>query len=735
MAGEFVLDNLTLKQLEGEVTCGICQEYYTDPKILPCLHYYCKQCVLKLALRTGLDKPFYCPECRSEVTLPKEGVEGLKSAFFVNRFKSTFTTLQHSHGKVEVKCEACSGDRAESFCRQCAMFICQTCADSHLGQKSHYANHEVVSLQDLKEGKAKAPATKLEPSLQKCPDHNEDMKIFCYDCNIIICRDCTVVDHKDHRFQFCKIAAPVVIEDLIKELEPLKKTGEQLVLAIKDVKFTKEDVKDQGIGVATTINHFFDEQIEMIDHQRKELLKEAQGRVQEKVEKLITQENALSLVNAEIQSVVDYTEKCLSHSSDNEVLELQNGIKKKIIQKTGEFKPNQSIKPVQEADLGVELHCTDTFKMKSKFFQIPVNFFQCTVEGEGIVMAEVGKEACFTLHGKKSKHSATVSSELKCIHDDSVVQCAVDQSGPGQYLIQYTPTVRGRHALTVSVDGRHIVGSPFPVFVSIHPSQLGVPVEVWNGLERPTGLAINLRGELMVGKQKGDAIVRIISSSTYNHLSRKSLELDSYHIVGVVMDNEDFVYLTLFNSNSLYKVTVEGSIVTRVQAVECEGHLGVALVKAEVMVCPRPTKGTIMVYTRELKYVRMITGSDMGQLHDISSDSLGNLYVTDSGKNCIQVFSNHGDFLQTFGSGTNKREALTCPLELCVDKQHVYVCNNGQATRNHSIYVFTTKGVFVTKFGEKGEKNGDFNIPHSLCINQDGFIYVSDRRNNRIQKF
>ena len=38
----------------------------------------------------------------------------------------------------------------------------------------------------------------------------------------------------------------------------------------------------------------------------------------------------------------------------------------------------------------------------------------------------------------------------------------------GEYRIPYTPTVRERHELTVSMDGQQVAGSPFPVFVSIH---------------------------------------------------------------------------------------------------------------------------------------------------------------------------------------------------------------------------------------------------------------------------
>ena len=108
MAEGIVVEEKTVEELEREITCGICQEQYTEPKVLPCLHYYCKKCVLRLDLRTGTGKPFSCPECRCEATLPEGGVDELKTAFFVNRLKTTVSTMKRAHGKVEVKCELCS---------------------------------------------------------------------------------------------------------------------------------------------------------------------------------------------------------------------------------------------------------------------------------------------------------------------------------------------------------------------------------------------------------------------------------------------------------------------------------------------------------------------------------------------------------------------------------------------------------------------------------------------------
>ncbi len=746
MAEVQALDKLSLQQLEKEVTCGICQEFYTDPKILPCFHYYCKQCVQKIALRTAIDEPFQCPECRSKAVLPGDGVDGLKSAFFINRFKSMFSTLQRAHGKVEAKCEACSADRAESFCRQCALFICKKCTVYHLTSKSMFLNHQVVSLQDLREGKARSAIIEIDTYPQKCPDHNENMKVFCYDCNSIICRDCTVVDHKDHKFQFSKLAAPAAIVDLKKELGPLKKIGERLSRAVEKVKITREEVKAQGASVAQTVNTAFDELVQILEQHRKELLEETKKRVQEKIDKLTVQEKTLCLANAEVHSVIDYTERCVSYCSDNEVLSMHKDTKEKILKKRKEFnKESRWITPEQEADLGVKIHCAEDIKSicqtKTKFFKIPVDLNKCKLEGEGQKTGEIGKAQWLTLtasmltNGKTTTRSTVVTSLLKSLHNESIIKCVVDRSGPGKYLIRYTPTVRGRHELTVAVDGCHIAGSPFPVYVSIHPSQLGKTMAVWNNFERPAGLAIHSRGGLIAVKRSDDMIVHITKDGSVSKLiSRKELKLDSYIPLMVETDDQEFLYLTLYYSNSLYKLTTEGGVAAHAQSDKYSGLYGLALVGEEVMVCPRPSKGTIMVYTRQLKYSRKITGKGMGQFRDISSDSHGNLYVSDLDKSSIHVLSNHGDALMTFGSGVNKKESLTRPLGVCVSGQYVYVCNNGLANSDHSIFVFTVEGNFVTNIRVGGLQNERFGVPSSVCVDHDGFVYFCDFVNSIIKK-
>ena len=309
MAEGHTVQDKSLEELEREITCGICQEHYTDPKILPCLHYYCKQCVLRLALRTGTGKPFSCPECRCEATLPEGGVDELKTAFFVNRLKTTVSNIERTHGKVEVKCELCEGSsgNAEALCRQCGRFICQECVNLHK-RIATFKSHEIASLDDLKHGRAQ-PIPVKEPPTKKCLDHEEPLTIYCYDCDCLICRDCTVKDHREHNFEFTKKAAPDEKRMLLVEMKPLKDLHVKLTNAVEHIQTTKLEVETQKDSTVNSIKTSFKELRDILDKREKELVEEAGSIVQEKVDKLSVQEETLSLASAEVQSVVDYTER------------------------------------------------------------------------------------------------------------------------------------------------------------------------------------------------------------------------------------------------------------------------------------------------------------------------------------------------------------------------------------------------------------------------------------------
>ena len=739
MAEGIVVEGKTVEELEREITCGICQEHYTEPKALPCLHYYCKKCVLRLALRTGTGKLFSCPECRCEASLPEGGVDELKTAFFVNRLKTTVSTMERAHGKVEVKCELCSdsGDKAEAFCRQCAMFICKDCVKQHKRLKP-FLTHEVALLEDLKQGRAKPIVVKEDPASVKCPDHDEPLVIYCFDCDTLICRDCTLRDHRDHNFEFSKKVAATTKSNLLEKSEPLKTQRSSISHAVEEVRTTKQELEAQRDTVANTIKTSFKELHDILDNRERELLGEADRLLKEKMNRLSVQEKNLSLASAEVQSVVDYTEQCVRHCTDNEVMSMHAEIRRQIERGVEEHsKSGKGLEPVEKVDIGVEVRCAEALQQlcqtRANIVQLPIDPAKCTVTMEDSTKHEVNKTSHATLVTRLSSNEISrshckVTCSLRSLYNNVITECKVGQTGAGQYSIQCTPTVRGRHELTVSVDGQQVAGSPFPVFVSIPPTQLGKPVKVWTNLTSPTGITVNSVGEILVSEERGN----IIKFDTEGN--RRTL-VEQYGVTNlrkIAVDGEDNIYCIKNTSNTILRCDTNGRNIQTIEVkIGRKGQRGLVAVGEEVMVCVKDNRGAIIVYDKELNYMRSIDHRDMGYFWAISADSHGNLYCADKDNSLIQVFSNDGVFLHSFGCDGKGEKKVNGPWGLCVSGHYVYVCNGG----SHNISVFTTDGVYVTSFCKRGCNEGDFYLPYSVCVDQDGFVYVTDCSNSRVQCF
>ena len=731
----------SLEDMEKEITCAICQEHYTEPKVLPCLHYYCKKCVLKLALRTASNKPFSCPECRKDTTLPEGGVDELKTAFFINRFKSNYYALERVHGKVEVKCEVCadSADTSEAFCRRCAAFICKKCVESHKRMKM-FASHEVASLEDLKQGRAREIAVK-EPPTMKCDLHEEPLTVFCFDCSSLICRDCTVKIHRDHSFEFSKVAAPSTKKNLLEDLAALKDVTATLSEGLKDIKTAKQEIEDQGSTVVNIINNSFTELQQILEERKQQLLQEAIGKAREKVEKLSVQEKSLSLAKDEVQSIVESTERFLDRCSDNEVMNMHAEIKKNIKHSVAEHgQSKMTTIPSEEADVGVEVVSPASLhklcQTETRITRLPLDLAQCTVTGEGLEKAKLHQTVGLTLTtrlstGKKtSRGVVNVAGKLKSLCDGSVVQCGVYQLGAGKFHIQYTPTVRGHHQLTVSVNGQQIADSPFPVSVSISPTLLGQPVKIVTELQFPTSVTINSEGELLVCLYDS-RLVRFDKKGVRHTL----VNFNNILFPGayaIATDNEDKVYCVSMKSNKIHCCDKNGGNIQvhEVQQLKGPGHYGVAVVRDEVMVTERNNASTIMIYDKQFKYVRRIQQAGDRAYHRLSVNTHdNNLYVTAS-DNLIHIFSKDGNLLRSFGCDIDGVKRLNDPTDICISGEYVYVSNY----KGHNVSVFTTSGDYVTSFGRQGNKEGELTHPASLTVGIDNFV-VADYNNNRLQYF
>ena len=668
-----------MKDLEDEITCAICHKHYQEPKVLSCCHYYCKQCIYRLALRTGLDKPFSCPECRKDTTLPQGGVDNLQAAFFVNRLKNVHSKLERATGEVEAKCEMCSEDKAEAFCRHCMMFICAECVKQHKRMKV-FAGHKTSSLDKLKEGGAREFITP-EPTLQTCKEHEQPMNIFCFDCGCLICRDCTIKDHHGHNYEFVKKAASEAKKMLNQHLQPLRDIKDGLLCAVKEVRTTRSEMEAEGHAVVGRIETLCDELCQIIQHRKKQLVMEAEGKITQKLGGLTGQEKQLSASCAGADSVIEFTQHCMEHLTDDEIMCMHADLQSRIDRAIEEQKAGNSLEPVEEVDVSVDVSFAEELKQlcqtKARITQVPLNPPKCTVVCKEAESAEVGKPSNITVftnlaNGKPARQKCVFECHLKSLVDGSSTKCEVDRVKGHEYRIQYTPTVRGRHELSVTVNGVEVADSPFPVFASIHPNQLGKPVRVITASKNTqTGIAFTSDEKIVLSECHGDVMLLDKKGNRLASIKKSEHNLDC--IRGVAVDEDDNIYFIDVRRNIIYKSDkqMKEIISKTIDQKGRPGHWSVAVVGDEVVVCD--SAHNIIIYSKELEYVRQIAGS----FGAISSDEHGNLYIGDHVNSCITVLNNRGQFLRSFDSDENGVKKLNKPQGVCLSGQYVYVSNWG----------------------------------------------------------
>ena len=335
-----------------------------------------------------------------------------------------------------------------------------------------------------------------------------------------------------------------------------------------------------------------------------------------------------------------------------------------------------------------------------------------------------------------------VTAELQAQGKSPAISAAVAVISPSRYEVSYTAVSRGQHKLHVQVNGREINSSPFTMTVYPDPTQLGRPVRVVTGMNEPYGIAFNSRGDMIVSEQDAHKVsvfdIRGQRVGSFGSCGDRPEQMK--YPAGIAIDDMDNIYVG--NQYKLQKFTSRGELI------KCVGRKGwkkggkkgvfdaiqgLTVHREKVYVCDR-NNNRIQVFDLDLNFIRFIGSHGTGrgefdQPYDVKFDSAGNMYVAELGNNIVQVMDSSGQFIREFGQeGEGK---LGGPSALHFADKYVYVSDN-----NHCrIVVYETSGQFVTSFGREGQREGKFQYPHCITSCADGFIYVCDWYNNRVQIF
>ena len=704
-----------LQELEEEITCAVCQGHYQQAKLLPCNHYYCKACIEELAKRSR-GRPIACPECRKEATLPPGGVEELQGAFFVERMKDLFSKMAKVEGRIEAVCESCFGrGKAVAFCRQCTEFICVECVKQH-GNFRMFSDHKISMLEELKIGGAKNITFEEAPP-PMCPDHEEPLKIFCFKCNRLICRDCVLYDHREHKSDFLKKCASQSRKTLRDSLAALRKVQADISRAEKKLNATEAQVDTQKNEVCKSLEQSFDRLKDILEQRKVELMKKASALAQEKKDTLAAQRKGLQVAQAEIQSLVKFVEQNVENTSDQDLM----GIHTQLQTKVEEEEKRHQQKPANTTDIVCIPPSPDTIPRELGAV------FLLSFETGKLASVELDKPSIVALSIPDYKNP-TLCARLKSLVDMTwFVQAKVTQNGAGVYTITFTPRIRGRHDLIVTVNNKEIAGSPFQVFVKIHPTQLRQPLRTITGLYRQRGITVNSKQQLVVVVDDGKKIEIMEQDGkwlqTINCYKFKDLQ-------GVATDRHGAIYVTDTQAKCLLKFDKEGQLLKTVQNNLMTPH-SVKVIENQLYLADR--SNLVKIFDTDCNFVGTIQTKDCHEPYDIAVGEDG-LYVVGDGKIAVYRCASNGEFIRQVD--TDPSLDLSNIRNICFDSSgHLFVGKSFSYNPGSTdVYVFQPSGEHVASLSLPSLVSG-FKCLFGITIDDDGFVYLSDYDSGTITMF
>ena len=343
-----------LQKLSDELSCSVCLEEYRKPRVLPCLHVFCESCLEKLVgtRRDKMTAP--CPNCRKPAPLPKGGVSSLPSAFYIQHLFEVREALEKVRNPKKAQCDKCGEGEVQGFCRDCGLFICQHCVDTHRKWKE-LQSHEISSLNDVQETASKL-VTPIKVTTM-CHKHTtESIKIYCETCDELICRDCTVKTHKDHSYDLITDTFPKHRDAILACLHPIKTELSSIAETIAELKGRSSRLDAGGIEAKGKVDTEVDKLHAVLEACRRDWHAEIDSKVCEGKKELAAEIDKHEFRQAQLSSCVEFVEGSLQSGTQEEVLSMKKQVEQRTQQIAGEFKP-------QHLQLGPEklLHviCTD----------------------------------------------------------------------------------------------------------------------------------------------------------------------------------------------------------------------------------------------------------------------------------------------------------------------------------------------------------------------------------------
>ena len=535
---------------------------------------------------------------------------------------------------------------------------------------------------------------------ETCSQHTEErLRYYCSSCEACICPICVTEDHRGHAFDVLEKAVQEEKKNIMSTVETIKEKADLFRAELRKLEKTSEDV-EMIIAIAKQeVSEATEHVITKTRQQEKQLLESLEMTRRRRIERINSAKQELKSLVKQMNQAAEFAENLVQRRSAADIIQNKNELK------LGELRGVEV--PKHRQDIFVKFTAASQHNFKLGSIQVsekPAIAAKSTLEGMGQTF-QVGVQAKLTLcprtSGGEMSNCADLKDQVEMLIKPAkdVTNVIVDEEYDGKVRLKFTPKVRGACNIEVRINGDKLPTCPMTVWVKerelVVAGELKLKLFPEDKLERLYGIAVNTEDQLVVTDNLGHCVY--VFDKTGKRLRKTGGE--GSHTGQLKFPKS----ISFLNDN---EVLIADSSNCRIQRLNIQ------------------TGTAVKSFGKK--------GREKGEFDrpiDVTVDDEERIVVTEWGNGRIQVMSDEGESIFTFG---DKGPEKLCRPTCCIPYKNMFLVTDAG---NHCIKAFDQSGTFLYKFGKEGNQDGQFNLPRGLLVDSSNNLLVCDFGNNRVQQF
>ena len=706
--------------------CGVCAKPHTDPRILPCLHSFCQHCINRLIDDSGSQQMAKCPTCERNINIPMGGTNTLPQNLHLGFEVEIARYISKIVSNKEI-CDECMDENRGSaviFCCTCYEFLCNPCYDHHKRHRK-LSKHDMV---ELNQDGAKQLQAIMKPRDQYCsqPNHEDNkLNFHCETCNILVCRDCTAIVHKNHDVTELFTVAKKRQLEIKEAVQDAEEVLTKLTAAIDGNNMIIEQVKISVSNAHAIINQAFELLQRTLEERKTQLLSELEDIAMFKTIALSQQKEQFEKVVNEIGRYTEAASHILKTHTDYEVVALQGLIPNELQTILKSFR-TMSLVPNQHCDISVSLQTEELVRKHSDFGHIsgdsssssPNTLIFTSADMLGTNFASVQVESTpsnFSHVDRSMVHNGAVTMDSS---SDTLIPQAADPHEPliAMQDILYSPNI---HDLDLEMRSR----SDYCTWAK--------PQQVIKCNGGPFCIAIHENGDIYVACEDDFIYVFDQTNDLKDVIGNSGMCNGQFNGVHGIYIKDDILYVADYGNNRIQELTSGGDFLHKFGKEgsgpgELCGPTAVTVDADNRLIVSDSRNNRIQIFDLSGSCLLIIDGNGIG-IHSfqdpesLALDPQGNIHVAANSSNVISVFTTNGKYIRTYGD-----LLLKGPIGIAIDGEGYCIVSENDS---NCLSIFDPQG-------HKIHTVVNLESPHGIVLNtKDASVYVANYEANTVLKY